>query len=148
MRSFILIFVIAISNYCFAQTYRISESSKVKEVDISITPGITPEGQRVFQFSFIKVKKFRKDIKIDKVFLITDSGQEIVLTNPVRDTSYQINYHLKAWYSSYVLSEANILTLKEGKISKLKVMIGKRSRDFKVSSTSSNDINSIVASKF
>ncbi len=148
MKCLLLLLFIAISNCCFAQSYRISENPKVKEVDVFIAPGITPKGQRLMQFSFIKVKKLKTEIKTDKILLFTEGGIEVLLINSIKDTSYQSNIHSKVWFASYALSEADIATLRQSKITHIQILVGKKSRKFPVSSTASIEMNKLIASKF
>ena len=143
-----LVIGILFSNKYFAQSIRLTEDSKKKRVEVFLKPGVSPQGSRLFQFSFIKFKKFNDKVRSDSLFLITTSGKSIELTNPVKDTSYQSNKYAKGWYSSFKLSPEYIYIIKSEKITNLIIFVNNKRKIINISPSKSNEINNLVTTFF
>jgi hypothetical protein len=146
----LIIFVLCIlfSGNCLAQSIYLTEGAKKSRIDIFLMPGISPDGARLFQFSFIKFEKFNETINSHNVTLFTASDKILYLSNPVKDTSYQTSKFAKGWYSSFVLSPTEIAILKSAKISRLVIEVNNKPRTINILPSKSIEIYNQVTKFF
>ena len=131
-----------------AQSVYLTDGKKRSRIDVFLMPGVRPDGARLLQFSFIKFKRLKENIVSDKVTLYTDSEKTLILTNPVKDTSYQTSSFAKGWYSSFVLSPTEIAILKSAKISRLVIEVNSKPRTINILPSKSFEIYNQVTKFF
>ena len=131
-----------------AQSIRLSESNRVKKVDISLAPGINKKGDKILQVSFIKFKKLHKHINTHEMIFHTASGKRIVLINPVTDTSHQSSGHSKSWYATFILTPEQIELLKKENLTDIVYYEGDMERSKKVDPSRAIEIAGLFSKYF
>jgi len=142
---FISLFSTAISN---GQPIRLSESNRIKLIDISIAPGINKRGDRLLQFNFIKFKKLKQEIDTKQMILYTISGKEIKLSDPVRDTSFQSNEDSRSWFASFKLTKEQIEIIKSENLSEFVYYMSENRKSRKIPVSKAEELKNIVSKHF
>ena len=120
------LFLANLSNSIYAQSFRLTETKPYRGLEVFLMPGISPGGEKLFQFSFLKFKKLNDSIRVDSLILSASSGKQLTLSAPQKLISGKLAEKGKQWYSSFSLNEAETDFVKNETVSEVDVQINNR----------------------
>ena len=144
LQLFSLILTMIFTSQLSAQSIRIGEKEKGLGFDVFVMPGIGPEGDKIFKFSFAGLSAFNGHVSSDSVAFISSTGKNLNLFKPIKPAAGNTKVHS----GTFALSAEEVALLKGSDLATLVLFINGERKNIDISAANAAAIKSVAQKNF